>query len=516
MTSKFNYEKRILPLVLTAGEVETTFPLTWSLPGTVTEFEEPELVILKVKAKALAGEICAALEMQQDTYYKVNESGLVEKVTTVHRVTRLIQVPGVKPGNLVEVEAKADLQGNALPEQLMVRGHAATALTMDCKVKIGYSVLEEQEVALLKAENVDGIALAETLDIESVQSRFENTFDLALPLEFGSIPKAVGDLRGVLTNVKFTPMSGWVKLEGDVIVNVPYLDIMERSTGESFVFPVKHFMETPDAKAEMTVYGVGDVEVLTCRCEPGKNAGLLRGLLRVSGHLASIEPLEVAQSLRSHVTFFPNAHHGHHHHSQFLLEEVMGVGSSQTLIQREIFFPRRVRRVREPVDAQVRNLQHEIIPNKVIVRGILHKQVFAVNAETGVVFAVDVDENFVHFVDVPGAMPGMRAHVHARVEFVKIDIHPSGETARQVTIIEIRVKVTRAVKKPLIVKPAFEPVMPLGPVPHKPGRIYVVRSGDSIWRIAQMFGVTMEAIIAANNLQNPNLIFPGQQLIIPK
>ncbi|HHY27568.1 MAG TPA: LysM peptidoglycan-binding domain-containing protein, partial [Desulfitobacterium dehalogenans] len=44
---------------------------------------------------------------------------------------------------------------------------------------------------------------------------------------------------------------------------------------------------------------------------------------------------------------------------------------------------------------------------------------------------------------------------------------------------------------------------------------YVVRRGDSVYKIAQKFGTTMQAIILANNLCNPDLIFPGQVLIIP-
>ena len=44
---------------------------------------------------------------------------------------------------------------------------------------------------------------------------------------------------------------------------------------------------------------------------------------------------------------------------------------------------------------------------------------------------------------------------------------------------------------------------------------YVVQAGDTIWRIAQQYGVTPEAIIRANDLPDPNLIFPGQVLMIP-
>ena len=49
------------------------------------------------------------------------------------------------------------------------------------------------------------------------------------------------------------------------------------------------------------------------------------------------------------------------------------------------------------------------------------------------------------------------------------------------------------------------------PVPE----VYVVKKGDTVYKIAKRFGTTMQAIILANNLRNPNLIYPGQVLYIP-
>jgi len=48
-----------------------------------------------------------------------------------------------------------------------------------------------------------------------------------------------------------------------------------------------------------------------------------------------------------------------------------------------------------------------------------------------------------------------------------------------------------------------------------PGNIYIVQPGDVLWRIALKFGVSASAIIAANNLTNPNRILVGQRLVIP-
>jgi polysaccharide biosynthesis protein PslG len=45
--------------------------------------------------------------------------------------------------------------------------------------------------------------------------------------------------------------------------------------------------------------------------------------------------------------------------------------------------------------------------------------------------------------------------------------------------------------------------------------VYVVRSGDNLYNIALQFGVSVDAIVAANNIQNPSIIVEGQRLIIP-
>ncbi|MCI0394843.1 MAG: LysM peptidoglycan-binding domain-containing protein [Chloroflexi bacterium] len=45
--------------------------------------------------------------------------------------------------------------------------------------------------------------------------------------------------------------------------------------------------------------------------------------------------------------------------------------------------------------------------------------------------------------------------------------------------------------------------------------IYVVQPGDTLSEIAAMFGVTVQAIVDANAIGNPNLIYVGQELIIP-
>jgi uncharacterized YkwD family protein/spore coat assembly protein SafA len=45
---------------------------------------------------------------------------------------------------------------------------------------------------------------------------------------------------------------------------------------------------------------------------------------------------------------------------------------------------------------------------------------------------------------------------------------------------------------------------------------YTVQPGDSVWKIAVKYQVGVSDIAGANHLKNPNLIYPGQKLIIPQ
>lgn len=51
------------------------------------------------------------------------------------------------------------------------------------------------------------------------------------------------------------------------------------------------------------------------------------------------------------------------------------------------------------------------------------------------------------------------------------------------------------------------------------GRFYVVKSGDTLWGIAKRFcgrGDLYRVIAKENNIKNPNLIYPGQVIKLPK
>ncbi|MBO6243775.1 MAG: LysM peptidoglycan-binding domain-containing protein [Clostridia bacterium] len=43
---------------------------------------------------------------------------------------------------------------------------------------------------------------------------------------------------------------------------------------------------------------------------------------------------------------------------------------------------------------------------------------------------------------------------------------------------------------------------------------YIVKKGDSLWRISRMYGVSVNYLVRKNNIKNPRLIYPGQVIKI--
>jgi LysM repeat protein len=55
----------------------------------------------------------------------------------------------------------------------------------------------------------------------------------------------------------------------------------------------------------------------------------------------------------------------------------------------------------------------------------------------------------------------------------------------------------------------------ISPTPRITEEHYTVQEGDTLSGIAEMYGVSWDAIIQANNLQSQDAIYVGQELVIP-
>lgn len=69
---------------------------------------------------------------------------------------------------------------------------------------------------------------------------------------------------------------------------------------------------------------------------------------------------------------------------------------------------------------------------------------------------------------------------------------------------------------PTAAPPTASPVPSPKPTPRPTPLIHIVERGDTLSGIAQLYGVTVKAIVAANDLESADFIYNGQRLIIPQ
>ena len=161
--------------------------------------------------------------------------------------------------------------------------------------------------------------------------------------------------------------------------------------------------------------------------------------------------------------------------------------------------------------------ESKILPNKIVVIGSLHKQIFYVDVCTNAVWEMSLDEPFTTFVEAKGVKPGMNVSYMKRVEHVDVTNQgpipapeevcppavyvPENFKWKQTAIIEIRARVTET-REIEVVTDILRDGQPL-PCPDEDDetpsiRFYVIQPGDTLFKIAKRYGTTVEAILELN------------------
>lgn len=92
-------------------------------------------------------------------------------------------------------------------------------------------------------------------------------------------------------------------------------------------------------------------------------------------------------------------------------------------------------------------------------------------------------------------------------------------TPRPSPVLAVSAAEPTATLAPVLASPGAEAVATETPTPdapiEAPEEVYVVQPGDTMLAIATRYNVSVDTILAANNLSDPNFVFAGQRLVIP-
>lgn len=127
------------------------------------------------------------------------------------------------------------------------------------------------------------------------------------------------------------------------------------------------------------------------------------------------------------------------------LNEFIADGEKQVIKNNELVLNQTAEKVTE-IRAEVRDLETEVITDKVIIQGTIHKQIFYINEENEAVHQAE-DIPFSTYIDIIGAEPGMNLFVRPEIEFIDFNLEEDGEVLVQNVVIELYARLTQFIQE---------------------------------------------------------------------
>jgi hypothetical protein len=248
------------------------------------------------------------------------------------------------------------------------------------------------------------------------QELFENIVTLTTPAI------KIDDITVVIRNITTHIIQDKVIIQGIIHKQIFFIGTNNIEFHQAEDIEFSTFVDVPGATLGMDVEVVPTVEFVNFELQ---NATTLIQKVVVEFFA------KVTESVQLNILLGPGA--------LLKLETVTGENTTQILVENVFGLPIPTVKIREIV-ASIRNVVTEVIDNKVVIQGILHKQIFFI-AEDNLEHHQAEDIPFSTFVDVMGATPGMNVRVDSRIETILFELLDS-LTLRQKVVIEFFVKVT--------------------------------------------------------------------------
>ncbi|HZK25225.1 MAG TPA: SPOCS domain-containing protein [Oscillospiraceae bacterium] len=495
------------------------------LPGRVRKIAEVDTELRDVKGRVIENKVVVEGVIHKQIFYVDSETGQMKEFTVAdERFVHFVDVPGAMPGMNVQVHVRAEFVGHDFIRE--VKAYRDAELVEDLDVEAEHEkhkkkvdslyrqtvILEifakvTESMQLDVVVDVNGVdrnnVMKELLKVESVIGENASQVSVQAEIDFDRPARKIKNIDTQVRNITTRVIENKVIVEGILHKQIYFVGaeddvVHELSVDEKFT----HFVDVPGAfpSANVQVHPrVEFVDVDINADDPTR--GKQTAIIDIFAKVTETVQVEVVTDIM-----------GAGVRKELLkVSQVIGEGSKQHNVVANLTAPAPAKKMAGPPETRFENLETRVIEDKVVIEGDLVKNVYFVrDDDEAEVREFEVREHFTVFVDIPGAMPGHVVQVYPRVEFTDFEIDPKDRTRiRQTSIIEIFVKVTEHVQLEVVVS------CETGPTPSV--TIYVVQPGDTLFLIAQRFNVSLQAIEKANpQITDPNVIFPGQQIFIPR
>ncbi|HOJ78814.1 MAG TPA: DUF3794 domain-containing protein [Bacillota bacterium] len=338
----------------------------------------------------------------------VGEDNIVHHQAEDINFSTFVDLPGAEPGMNVQIDP--------VIETVIFNLLSPTVVHQKVVIEFFVKVTESRQLNILTGTG-PLVRVDQVVGENTKQELFENFVELANPAI--KIDDITVEIRNIVTHV----IEDKVIIQGVIHKQIFYIGTnnVEYHQGEDIEFST--FVDIPGAVTGMDVEIIPTVEFI--HFDLKSQTTLLQKV--VVEFFA-----KVTESIQINVSLGPGA--------LLKLENVIGENTNQILVENLFTLPIPTIKIREIV-ARIDDLTTEVIEDKVIIQGILHKQIFFIGEDN---LEHHQAENipFSTFVDIIGTMPGMNVRVDSRIETILFELENS-TTLRQKVVIEFFVKVTQ-------------------------------------------------------------------------
>lgn len=448
-----------------------------------------------------------------------------------------VKIPGAKKNMDVRVRAKVEhiqfsLDPNR-PREIKVR------IVLMFFVKVTKRIEIEIVIDAIGPEDLQ--VLKKTFRIEDVigEVRTQNIVkdDVAVPEEKPDIEEIIKvEARARITETKIIPNK--IIIEGVLEVGILYVASVPENVPQQPVhfmeaeIPFTQFAEIPGAKEGMSNYVRVEVEHIKGRRKDERTAAI-ESILKINAKIFETRVLQII------IDIFSPSEELEVQKRLLKVDQVIGEDENEIVVRENLTLPAEKPDIEQiyRTNCRAQVTEARIIDDKVIIEGeLILETLYVASVPEGELqqplHFVENRVDFTTFVEIPGAKEDMTLDFDVIVEHCSSSVDPNDPRQFEVrSVLALIAKVTEMIQievvvdvieheKEEVVEEEKEEVKETKekklPPEQKPSmRIYIVQRGDTLWNIAKQYNVTIDSIVKTNNITDPNMISPGQQLVIP-
>ncbi len=385
-------------------------------------------------------------------------------------------------------------------------------------IEVLAEAMQEKQAEILCDADAEGLeVLKGTLRMEQQTAELKDRFTVKEELILPAMKPEIGEVlweEVSLTEQEIRPMDGKAMVRGNVKLEMLYTDLEGAIGSFSEKIPFSGYLEDSGMDSRTLLNGmllIEDAKLTPMPDEDGEIRQIAAEVMvgaNLQGHevteqeilLDAYAPKNTVQLEREQILYPITAGSGK---NQFMLKERIQLEHGEQPMLRA-----------EAVWGDVRLADAAVKTDAVEAEGVLSVDILYDCAEDSEpICMLHRGIPFSQTMELKGVQDGDEAKVSLRLEEVDFQILSERDGELRATL-TMESTVSREQTAETVTDIALTEEQPdcvmAGAV------IYMVQPGDSLWTIAKRYHTTIADILAVNEIENPDLIYPGQKLLIMK